>query len=524
LAALATAGRRRGEIAMRWTWSRRGLSISLFSLVGMVLFAACASVIYQRGLRGETPTPSSASAPKAEPQKTVEPASHVTLTDAKVKVADLRIESARKVSAPVQIVVAGRIEANLDRRIDIRPRAPGVVRSVTALLGQNVKAGDLLVTLDSPDVGTARLNVRNRQRELIIARTEAEWRGTIATNIEELIPALRKNTPTPVIEREFAAKPLGNDRAQLLMAYAEFQIALHEEEKQIDLFNKKIVGEHPKFLAIHSREGAQAKFEAALEQIRYDAAREKRVADQQVRLAAAATIDAAQRLRLLGVPVNVDEVTQDPEKGLTTLNSADTDDITVYPIFAPFDGTIIARTVVQSQRTELTDSLFVLADLSRVRVQANIPESDFAVLSTLQAGIVRVTAAAYPGRVFDARVTSIGSVVDQTTRMVTLVAETDNPDGLLKLGMFVRVALDSPKTESVLAIPASAVVEIEGRVGVFTPTSDGHTFKFRHVTVGREIKDQVAIAAGLAPGDRVVTTGAFKLKSELILQNEPEEE
>ena len=61
---------------------------------------------------------------------------------------------------PTELGVPGRIEVNPDRRIEIRPRAAGVVREVHVVLGQDVRAGDALVTLDSPDVGTARLNLR----------------------------------------------------------------------------------------------------------------------------------------------------------------------------------------------------------------------------------------------------------------------------------------------------------------------------------------------------------------------------
>ena len=59
------------------------------------------------------------------------------------------------------------------------------------------------------------------------------------------------------------------------------------------------------FVAKHTREGAQAKFEAAVEQARFDANQQSLLADQKVRKAEAAVIDAAQRLRILGVPEDI---------------------------------------------------------------------------------------------------------------------------------------------------------------------------------------------------------------------------
>ena len=78
-----------------------------------------------------------------------------------------------------------------------------------------------------------------------------------------------------------------------------------------------------------------------------------------------------------------------------------------------------------------------------------------------------------------------------------------------------------------LTVPADAVVEIETEKYVFVPSgkeADHQKFTLRPVEVGRQYGDRVEIKSGLTEGDKVVASGAFMLKSELILQNEPEEE
>ena len=100
----------------------------------------------------------------------------------------------------------------------------------------------------------------------------------------------------------------------MLEAYANFEIAHHENEKTSGLYRQKIVGEHPAFLAKHTEEAVQAKFEAALEQVRFDANQQKLIADQQVKNAEAAVIDAAQRLRILGVTEDIDELLAHPRR------------------------------------------------------------------------------------------------------------------------------------------------------------------------------------------------------------------
>jgi RND family efflux transporter MFP subunit len=201
-----------------------------------------------------------------------------------------------------------------------------------------------------------------------------------------------------------------------------------------------------------------------------------------------------------------------------------TDDVTAYPLVAPFDSTITAMSCVVSQRAELMDVLFSVADLSTLRVVGNIAETQLAVLPQLKKGQVRFSAAAYPGRTFEAKTLYVSPTVDPNTRRVSLVAELANREGLFKLGMFVEIRFDSTATERVLTVPAAAVVEIEGRKGVFTAASAPRTFVFKPVITGRETSGKVVIAQGLEAGQKVVTNGAFTLKSELLLQSQTEEE
>ncbi len=442
----------------------------------------------------------------------------------------------------------GVIQVNADRQVGVRPRAAGIVREVHAVLGQNVKRGDLLVTLDSADVGTARLNLRARQRELATARYEAEWKSQIAANVALLIPELRRalalrrrsvpddddhvevlspeiraTTDTRTIEKQFADKQLGEYRGTLLEKYAEFDMASHEEQKTKNLKLENVMGEHPAVMARHTREGVQARLEGAIEKARFDAAQEKRLADQQLRLAESAVIDAAQRLRILGVSEDIPSLLAHAD--LANKIALD-EDVTVYPIVAPFDGTIIKKSAVPSQKADFNDVLFNLADLRSVWVTANVSESDVAKLPKIKDGVFRLTATAYPNREFSATLLSVGAMVDSQTRTVPLLAQTDNREGLFKLGMFMRINLDSSASENALTVPQSAIVEIENARYVFVPVEQGpqnRVFRLQPVEAGRQAGDRVVIKAGLSQGDVIVSTGAFMLKSELILQNQSED-
>ena len=497
-----------------WTVLGVGLALSALNLAFSGAFfkktAAPASV---ESSSGET---ASATGPGGLPAS-------LTLTETKVKTIGIKTDPATLETLPTELGVPGRIEANQERQVQIRPRASGVIRTVNVALGQHVKKGQVLAVLDSADVGTARLNLRDKQRGLATARYEADWKKQTTDNVAALIPELRKRVDAPIIEKQFANRSLGSYRKDLLMAYAKFDIAAHEEEKTLGLRKENIVGEHPVAVAVHNREAAQAEFEGVVEQSRFDANQQANIAARAVRAAEEAVIDAAQRLRILGVEEDM-AVALTAAVDMSVAKLAE-DDVTAYDVAAPFDGTVIARTAVVSQKAEMNDPMFTIADLSSVWVMVNIPESDFALLPSLQKGKIRVSAAAYPGKAFDARLLSVGATVDVTTRTVPMIAETGNGEGLLKLGMFVRIALDTSVDAKVVTVPGSAVMDIEGTKGVFLPEGkDGLKFAFKAIKIGRESGERLVVTSGLTPGTQVVSHGAFELKSELILQNQKEED
>lgn len=495
--------------------------------LGLALVVVNVAVFVKGRTSGVAPAPEAAEAGAEPPAEGPAPGglpAAVTLAAGKLMVAGIAVEKARLVALPTELGVPGRIDVNQERQVDVRPRAPGVIRRVKVVLGQAVKAGEVLAVLDSAEVGTARLLLRAKQRELVTARVEAAWKDQVARNVASLIPELKKRTDASVIEKQYADRPLGTFRATLIPAYSKFDIAAHEEEKTEGLHKLHIVGEHPAFVAHHTREGAQAEFQGVLEQAGQDAKIQSRLADQQVKLAESNVVDAAKRLHILGVPENIEALIAHAEKAATARTAEE--DLTAYELSAPFAGTILTKSplAVASQRAEVGDVLFSLADLATVWVTANIPESDYARLPALRGGTIRLSATAYPGREFQARLLSVGATVDPGTRTVPILAETRNPDGLLKIGLFVRIVLDTTAEAETLTVPASAVVEIDGKAGVFCPGKDDRSFAFTPVKLGREAGDRRVVASGLSPGDAVVSAGAFLLKSELVLQNEADDD
>lgn len=190
----------------------------------------------------------------------------------------------------------------------------------------------------------------------------------------------------------------------------------------------------------------------------------------------------------------------------------------VVPIVAPFAGRIIGRNLTRGEVVETTEKLFVIADLSEVWVQANIPEKDIPFVHSIHASggnQVEVRINAYPKEVFKGTITYVGDILDPVTRTMQLRLELPNSDGRLKPEMFATIRLYSEAQPDRLAVPEAALQRDQGRTFVFVRRT-ANEYELREVHVGESNGTVAAILGGLNEGEPVVTHGAFVLKSELL--------
>ena len=107
--------------------------------------------------------------------------------------------------------------------------------------------------------------------------------------------------------------------------------------------------------------------------------------------------------------------------------------------------------------------------------------------------------------------------MDPGSRTARLRVEMDNPDGNLRPGTFAMAQVGPNRpSDTTLALPADAVMTVEGESSVFVPVAgERNTFARKPVTVGRRIGDQIPVLAGLEEGDEVVISGGYILKADL---------
>ncbi len=185
----------------------------------------------------------------------------------------------------------------------------------------------------------------------------------------------------------------------------------------------------------------------------------------------------------------------------------------LIPVESPISGTILKRLVSTGTVVTPASDLFVISDLSSLWVNAEVPEKYLGFLKVGQT--VQIKVQAYAEEIFFARITQIGDVLDPDTRMVQVRCQTNSSGQRLKPEMYASIRFEFEPGVEGIVVPSAAIHEVRGSPVVFTPTSETQ-FRLRQVRLGRQTGNLVEIIEGLKPGEKVVTTGSFRLKSEVL--------
>ncbi|MEQ1887121.1 MAG: efflux RND transporter periplasmic adaptor subunit [Bryobacteraceae bacterium] len=177
---------------------------------------------------------------------------------------------------------------------------------------------------------------------------------------------------------------------------------------------------------------------------------------------------------------------------------------------APFGGVITRVQTASGELIDTTHDLFTVADLSHVWVQAEVYEKDLGRVRLGQNAVITVDT--YPRERFLGRVSYISDVLDPQTRTAKVRCELANPGLKLKLDMFATIRVPTSFSRMALSVPDSALQQVDSENVVFIRKA-GTSFEMRHVQAGNSVNGQMEILSGLREGERVVTDGAFHLKS-----------
>jgi cobalt-zinc-cadmium efflux system membrane fusion protein len=202
------------------------------------------------------------------------------------------------------------------------------------------------------------------------------------------------------------------------------------------------------------------------------------------------------RLRILGrTDADIDKMEKQDRIGAETV------------VGAPIAGTIIQRKVGLGQyiQSGATDPVFTVGNLSTVWLVANVRESDAPLMKV--GAPAEVTVLAFPGRVFNAKLSYVAPALDPTTRRLPVRAQVDNPNRELLPEMFASFRIVAGDGRLMPSVPVDSVVYEGASARVWVARPDSKTVVSRQIEVGDTVNGMVEVRKGLQVGEQVVTSG-----------------
>ena len=422
-----------------------------------------------------------------------------SVTDALIKTAE-----ARQGDLGRTLRLTGEVQFDQTMLVDVLPAVRGRIVSVKAQLGQQVRKGDVLAVLHSGEFGEAKAAYLEALTLAEVAAQEKQRQAVITESLEKLLAA-SENERSPGLP----GGVLGEWKSKLVGARARFRQAGTVLEREKSLVAKQASSQAELEAAEREMQTAQADYQALMEEIQLTVKLDRLKVENAAKLAEAKLNAVSQRLHLFGLDDGaIKAIPQMKENGT----------FAHLEVKAPRDGRITVLNVTEGRFVEETQTLYTIADTSNVWVWCDLYERDLGVLhdhmtkGATPAALVKV--AAFPGGL-DGRVDLVGSSVDESTRTVKVRVQVPNPDGRLRPGMFADVEIPLKEGKKVTYVPRQAVLSDEGQTFAFVHWKDDLWLR-RDVRVGESRGELVEIVSGLSAGDRVVASGGFLFKSDIL--------
>ena len=189
-------------------------------------------------------------------------------------------------------------------------------------------------------------------------------------------------------------------------------------------------------------------------------------------------------------------------------------------IRAPLSGVVASRTLTPGSRVDAGTELFTVVDPSVVWLEARVPASEAARVSTRSEASFRV--AGSDSVVPVSRTVSVGSVIDSVSRTVPVIYQVGNRNGVIKIGMHAQVSVGTGRKVKGVLIPSSAMLEEDGRPVVYVQP-EGERFERREVQLGGTSGGRTVVIAGVKAGERVVTGAPYQVRLASLSTSVPAE-
>ena len=462
-------------------------SAAILTLVALCLLSACAP-------KAPAPSPSPTApvaTPSAKEEEGVVELSAEQMAQAKIVV---RPVSRDKISGVLQ--TSGSVSGDPDLEVKVSARVSGIVRSLSARVGDPVTPGQLLAVIDSPDVSQLKATYHSAQLEEELAHKNVHRRSTLAR--------LGDATRGPL---EDAQKEVAQARAALASASAADELARSQNKRLEALLNDGIASLQLVEEARARARQARAERQRAATQLELARAHLQR----ELRLTHSGLLYSGEVWEAKTTSERAHHAARHARDQLDVLGAdPDTDDATVR-LYAPIRGLVTERNVARGERTEAGKLLFSLVDTRRLWVWINLYDRDsrFVHLGTA----VKLWPTGSPKLAQHGRISYLSPSLDPNSRTLRARVEVTNLAGRLRPNMFVAVEVATDESRTGILVPKSALIQVGGKSVVYVQDQPGH-LRRRLVKTGTEVEQKVEILEGLKDGESIAVSGVFVIKSQ----------
>ncbi len=422
----------------------------------------------------------------------------VRLTDDQLAEAGVVIAPLTGGTVATHLLLPGEIGFNMDNFVHVTPRAGGVVMEVHAFTGDEVRSGQLLAVLDSPELGEAKIGYLTAVRELSQAQADVERQRTISANTEALLTLLKTDPTLEALQIEAAKLRIGQDKGRLISAYAKRHAAQANYHREQSLREQNLGTQADLLSAQEAYNSGIAEYLSVFEEIDFRFSADLMQAEQGLRVAESAVSNADRRLHILGMS----------EEHIDAIESESDTAISRYELHAPVTGRIVMKHLSVGERITEEESAYSIADLSTVWLNVSVYAKYFHEISEGQTAMI-VT----DDRKASGRISYMSSAVSEATRTIIARIVLDNTDRLWRPGEFVTVQLETSRDEVPLAVPIQAVQIYEGQDVIFVQDEDG--IVPYPVELGRRSHELIELLKGPPVGTPIVVRNSFLIKAEL---------
>ncbi len=404
------------------------------------------------------------------------------------------------------ISASGTVQAS--KRITLSPSESGKpITSINVRIGDHVKAGQILATLDDSD---AKIQLKSAEANLLSAKAhlaEAE-----KTKTAEEMKALQANLNQAKAALDMAKNGYDTQKARydLEKAKTSLQNAQRTYQSQNTLYQAGAISKSEFDQAKLSLEQAQNEYNAAV--LQHNQAQGQSTSDlekaQSAYETAVAQLNEAKEGPDASTLQSARASVEEAEAQLLQKQKALAD----LTIKAPMDGVIIE---INGNVGEIPENPFIVMDNSNsvsLEVLAQISESD---IGKVKEGLTATfTSESYSDKKFTGKVSLVypEATTDSGVTSYKVLLSVDNKDGLLKTGMSMNVNIEVGTHKNVLYVPAAALINKNGKDGVYLAShsqsggSSALPYHFQSVTIGYYSSDMVEITSGLQEGDQIILT------------------